>query len=1244
MALTIQQLKEKYPLFRDESDDAVFEYLHKNQYSRIPRPQLAEALGYQFPDKPLSSDLKEFGHQFAGGVEDFNKMAGAATQVLSPEDSGLHDWGAEQEAGAKERLKNYEYDPEGRGLLAQAMQRGARALPPSAATMLPYAIPGVGMVAGPAATVGLFGPSSYKETRDAVLAKGGTEEEAHLAGLKTGAINSVGEFAGNALSLGMLGMGKKVLGDTVEGVIKGAVDTTVLKPFAKSYGKALAGETATEEAQSIGEEAVLRDYGVGSGLSYGEIAKDTALATFGMTTLLGLPGLHNHYRNAQHAQHANDLLDSTDPALSDQRAALVTQLHAQAKANGAKDADEWLIGAKNDIANNQPIRRAAKLDVSDVTNAGSVDEAIVAANAAVNAPSQAVAEQAGEDARAKALELVNESPADQEAYRLADQAGADARAKVMAMFEETPNDPQAEIIANQAGEQARETMLKLVKRRGMLARQNPELAATQAGEQARQAALALAANPNKYDPVKADKVATKAGEQARNAALGVVKQTRSGAPEPIYNLIAEKARKHGVSLNAMLETARIETGGKFNPDAKNPNSTAGGLYQFLDSSAQNYKLANKYDAAQSADAAARMMKDNAATLFRALGRVPTDGELYLAHQQGGAGAARLLANPNALASTIVGREAVRLNGGKPNMTAGEFASLWTNKVRAEQSIEQTAAPYITPDFNAEGQTNTGLLKSAQDTSQPEPQSIPGNPDEIIQDASGNDLNPESVASPAAGIVRADTDPAQPLPTVQPATQAETDQQTLDSTAVAANYPNSIQAKKALKDYGLGETHTVEKVADKSYRLVAKSPETPANPPPTHEASDGQPLWQIEGNLYRDAQGIETIDDYATPFEGSYEQSQPPKDETTQEEAGTKDGLSETNSPLKPSVVPPNTYHPGLYRMVNDLQKGGGVTYLTDQHGTITGRTTSLNPDWFQNFQLYKEDGTPYAGKPSTTEIKAAFQAYEAGDILSTKQQLILQGLSEMVQDEEDRAEAAYQAEGLSPFEAEIAREIEMDLESALEREAIQNEADLPDDFDDYLDSIPGFDTNKGGFDDTRTQSTVETHVNAGAKSPDSGRDQETAGRENRGEAESFLTPTESGPVKPNKPASAGNLDLFASPDEQQVLTGKQKIADLVAKKQAKTDSVADTHRGTSGGELFQQPEIAGQTDIADLNAEPNTTGNDVPQAGDDTISESILASQTIEFNGKYVKAGDLLNNIRDEIAKYERFITCVRAA
>jgi soluble lytic murein transglycosylase-like protein len=147
-------------------------------------------------------------------------------------------------------------------------------------------------------------------------------------------------------------------------------------------------------------------------------------------------------------------------------------------------------------------------------------------------------------------------------------------------------------------------------------------------------------------------------------------------PRSVPSFLATAGDPYGVSSDYLTRVAHIES--RFDPNASNP-SGAKGLFQFVPSTARQYALSNPYDPVASADAAARLAADNRASLRSSLGREPTDAELYLAHQQGAGGAAKLLANPDARAGDLVGDKAVRSNGGNPNAPASAFSGLWTNK-------------------------------------------------------------------------------------------------------------------------------------------------------------------------------------------------------------------------------------------------------------------------------------------------------------------------------------------------------------------------------------------------------------------------------------------------------------------------------------------------------------------------------------------------------------------------------------
>jgi hypothetical protein len=160
--------------------------------------------------------------------------------------------------------------------------------------------------------------------------------------------------------------------------------------------------------------------------------------------------------------------------------------------------------------------------------------------------------------------------------------------------------------------------------------------------------------------------------------------------EQVQALIIETANRYGVDPVIALTIAQIES--NFNPSAQNPNSSAGGVFQFIDSTWASYGRGNKMDAVANVDAGVRFIRDNMQGLQRTLGRAPTVGEAYLAHQQGLGGATRLLSNPSAPATDIVGAAAVRLNGGSGNMTAQDFANLWIDK--AGQRSAQFGGSYI----------------------------------------------------------------------------------------------------------------------------------------------------------------------------------------------------------------------------------------------------------------------------------------------------------------------------------------------------------------------------------------------------------------------------------------------------------------------------------------------------------------------------------------------------------------------
>lgn len=155
---------------------------------------------------------------------------------------------------------------------------------------------------------------------------------------------------------------------------------------------------------------------------------------------------------------------------------------------------------------------------------------------------------------------------------------------------------------------------------------------------------------------------------------------RPDAGNPLVASIRSIAAQEGIDPDFAVRVAEIES--SLNPQAQNPNSSAGGLYQFIDDTWEGLGGGDKTDPDLSARRFAELTRRNAGQLEEALGRPPEAWEMYLAHQQGAEGARRLLTNPEARAVDVVGADAVRLNGGRLDMTAGEFAATWRTKYGA----------------------------------------------------------------------------------------------------------------------------------------------------------------------------------------------------------------------------------------------------------------------------------------------------------------------------------------------------------------------------------------------------------------------------------------------------------------------------------------------------------------------------------------------------------------------------------
>jgi len=157
-------------------------------------------------------------------------------------------------------------------------------------------------------------------------------------------------------------------------------------------------------------------------------------------------------------------------------------------------------------------------------------------------------------------------------------------------------------------------------------------------------------------------------------------------------------RELGLPSGFLTGSYGIES--NYGANAGTSSAGAYGPFQFIPGTAAQYGLKDRGDLEASARAAAAYAADNAKLLTDALGRPPTAGELYLAHQQGSEGALALLLNPDVPAYKVVGSVArikqnlpKGLQGRAKTMTAREFFDHWNGEFQNRVKMAAPAADY-----------------------------------------------------------------------------------------------------------------------------------------------------------------------------------------------------------------------------------------------------------------------------------------------------------------------------------------------------------------------------------------------------------------------------------------------------------------------------------------------------------------------------------------------------------------------
>lgn len=144
----------------------------------------------------------------------------------------------------------------------------------------------------------------------------------------------------------------------------------------------------------------------------------------------------------------------------------------------------------------------------------------------------------------------------------------------------------------------------------------------------------------------------------------------------ITNMIYQTAKGLGVDPVLALAIADIETGGRFNPTAKNPNSSAYGLFQQLDSNWAQYGRGMDRNNPEHQTQAGLLYMRDVIKAIEGAGAEVSPGLVYFGYQQGPGAVAKALRNPNAPVEQVLGHDAARLNGARPGQTMSSFMQKW----------------------------------------------------------------------------------------------------------------------------------------------------------------------------------------------------------------------------------------------------------------------------------------------------------------------------------------------------------------------------------------------------------------------------------------------------------------------------------------------------------------------------------------------------------------------------------------
>lgn len=193
-----------------------------------------------------------------------------------------------------------------------------------------------------------------------------------------------------------------------------------------------------------------------------------------------------------------------------------------------------------------------------------------------------------------------------------------------------------------------------------------------------------------------------------------------GQPQPgVVAPPRQPGAQTGFNLHPRFVDTLIGIESSGNPRALSPSGRYRGLGQFSEDLEQLYGITDWTNPDQQRRAIALHATSNARALRQRLGRDPSPGELYLAHQQGVGGAAVLLANPNATAFDALmslpyyggnaGLVRTAIENNLPSsmkrqwrtISARDFANTWISRFNSRIGVASVSGATVSPGGEVE---------------------------------------------------------------------------------------------------------------------------------------------------------------------------------------------------------------------------------------------------------------------------------------------------------------------------------------------------------------------------------------------------------------------------------------------------------------------------------------------------------------------------------------------------------------